>query len=184
MTVPFALHGPPPILVRPSPEWRDPFFEMAREFAAEGDPRYEAGLADFAGYLASVARFEAGVSLPPDRVHMSEWWLSDGERLLGGVRLRHRLIPVLERDGGNIGYDVRPSARGRGLGHRILALALERARANAMTRVLLTCEHTNAASIRVIEAGGGVSSGQAISPVTGAPMWRYWVELGASDPVQ
>lgn len=169
-----------PVLVRPSAERRDAFFEMAREFAAQGDSRYEASLSDFAGYLAHVARFEMGRALPADRVRMSEWWLSDGERLLGGTRLRHRLIPLLERDGGNIGYDVRPSARRRGFGHRILALALEQARACAMPRVLLTCERTNIASIRVIEGAGGFRSGQAISPSSGAEMWRYWIDLGVA----
>jgi len=166
-------------LVRPSPEWKDAFLAMAREFAADGDSRYVTSGAGFAGYLAHAARFEAGRDLPPDRVRMSEWWMTDGECLLGGTRLRHRLIPVLERDGGNIGYDVRPSARGRGLGHHVLSLALEQARAHGMTRVLLTCERTNLASIRVIEGAGGFRSGQAISPVTGAEMLRYWIDLGA-----
>jgi predicted acetyltransferase len=150
---------------------------MAREFEEHGDPRYAPAMADFAAYLRESAQFAAGSELPPDRVRMDVWWLVVDGELLGGSRLRHRLIPVLERDGGNIGYEVRPSMRGRGFGHRILALTLAKARRLPLSRVLLTSECDNHASARVIEAAGGVRDGRSTSPHTQNQMWRYRIDL-------
>lgn len=172
-----ALHPPDPAprLVSPRESLRDGFVEMAREFADSGDDRYALARTDFDAYLAAGRRFAADADTPPDRVPMDELWLVDGDRVLGGSRLRHRLIPALERDGGHIGYDVRPAERGRGYGHRLLALALLRARRLGLDRALLTCETANAASARVIERAGGREIEGSISPRTGAAMRRYWV---------
>lgn len=151
--------------------------DMAREFEAEGDDRMAPVLADLAGFYASVEAFAAGEDLPVDRVQQTQLLLFRGERLLGSVRLRHRLIPVLLKDGGNIGYEIRRSERGRGYGSAILALSLLEARRIGLDRVLLTTAEDNPASIRVIEANGGVRDGEAISPNTGARMLRYWITL-------
>ena len=100
-----------------------------------------------------------------------------GERILGGSRLRHRLIPVLELDGGNIGYEIRPSERRLGHATQLLALTLERARGLGLARVLLTVEPGNLASVRVVEKNGGVTGKATRSPNTGARMRQYWIDL-------
>jgi predicted acetyltransferase len=82
------------------------------------------------------------------------WWVED-DRVLGRVAIRHRLTPALEKVGGHIGYDVRPSARGRGHATAILAAVLPLANSIGIDEALLTCDETNAASRRVIEANGG-----------------------------
>jgi len=165
-------------LDRMSRDHRDAMRELAEEFRREGDPRFDPLLDDDAAYFESVARFERGVDLGPDRVPMSHFVLFAGERLVGASRLRHRLNPFLERDGGNIGYEIRASERGRGYGRAILALTLDAARALGLERVLLTAAFDNAASLRVIEANGGVADGDAISPRTGVRMLRFWIDLG------
>lgn len=151
--------------------------EMAEEFRAEGDPRLEAVIVDPEAFFACVEQFERGLDLPPDRVPQYHYLLFRGDRVLGGVRLRHRLIPVLEIDGGNIGYEVRPSERGRGHATAMLGKVLEEARRLPLERVLLTAALTNAPSLRVIEKHGGVRDGTTTSPHTGEIMQRYWIEL-------
>src|SRR5262245_22435218 len=42
-------------------------------------------------------------------------WMVEGDRLLGGIALRHTLTDFLLNIGGHIGYSVRPSERRRGL---------------------------------------------------------------------
>jgi predicted acetyltransferase len=59
-------------------------------------------------------------------------------------------------EGGHIGYDTVPSSRGRGIATEMLRKALPIARKLGLSEVLLTCNDTNSASIRVIEANGGV----------------------------
>jgi len=80
-------------------------------------------------------------------------------------------------DGGNIGYEVRPSERRRSVGRELLRLTLDEARRIGLRRVLLTTEPTNLGSIGVILANGGVFTDTSISPNTGRKMNRYWVTL-------
>lgn len=150
---------------------------MAAEFRAEGDERFELLFADGGAFFAEADRFAAGRDLPEDRVPQTQFLLFAGSRLLGGARLRHRLIPVLEQDGGNVGYEIRPSERGNGYATALLALILDEARRLGLPRVLLTAALTNRASIRVIEKNGGVQDGTSLSPRTGEVMLRFWIRL-------
>lgn len=150
---------------------------MAREFHAEGDPRLDPVLSDIDAFFETTERFRLGRDLPEDRVQQTQYLLFRGSDLLGGARLRHRLIPQLLLDGGNIGYEIRKTERGKGYGTRILALMLIQARGMGLDRVLLTAGHANIASRRTIERNGGVPDGESISPNTGERMARYWIEL-------
>lgn len=150
---------------------------MAEEFRKSGDGAIGLVLEDPEAFFARVERLARGRRLPANRVRQTEFVLLRGERALGVVRVRHRLVPALHRDGGNVGYEVRPSERGRGYGTSILALALDEARRIGLGRVLLTAEPANVRSLRVIERNGGVPDGEATSPVTGRRMLRYWIEL-------
>lgn len=166
-------------LVRLEPRHAGDLVDMGQEFLADGDPRYADLLADVDYYFALVERFTHGRGLPANRVPQDYYLLYGGARLLGGVRLRHRLLPVLRRDGGHIGYEVRPSERGRGRATAMLAATLERARERGLPRVLLTVAETNPASWRVVEKFAPRRDGTSISPATGERMRRYWIELPA-----
>jgi predicted acetyltransferase len=93
------------------------------------------------------------------------------------VRLRFWLLPALEVEGGHIGYDVRPSARGRGFGTMALHLVLVEARRRGLQRVLLTADADNHASLSIIQKNGGVFSGQALSAARGKLINQYWIDL-------
>jgi predicted acetyltransferase len=81
--------------------------------------------------------------------------------MLGGIRLRHRLSERLWQDGGHIGYDIRPSERGKGYATKMLELVLEKARERGLPWVLLTVDPSNVASIRVMEKNGAHKIGKA-----------------------
>jgi len=81
----------------------------------------------------------------------------------------------LLRDGGNIGYIVRPSMRGQGIATEMLALVLDEARQSGLKNVLLTTDTTNEESRNVIERNGGVLDPVKVDP---AQDWlRYWIPL-------
>jgi predicted acetyltransferase len=151
--------------------------EYAREFADAGDSAFVLPGNDPGAFLARVELFEAGKDLPENRVRMTWFWLLRGDRIVASSRLRHELIPVLLLDGGNIGYDVRPSERRRGIGRELLRLTLDEARRIGLSRVLLTTETTNLGSIGVILANGGAFADTTISPNTGRTLNRYWIML-------
>ena len=51
---------------------------------------------------------------------------------------------------------IRPSKRNQGYGKKILQLALLKAKALGINKVLITCDETNIASKKIIEASDGV----------------------------
>lgn len=164
-------------LCRVTPENSSDVEGYAREFAAAGESYFALPGGDVGAFLAHVAMFESGKDLPENRVRMSWFWLLQDDRILASSRLRHELIPVLLLDGGNIGYEVRPSERRRGVGRELLRLTLEEARRVGLRRVLLTTETTNLGSIGVIRANGGEFADTSVSPNTGRTMNRYWIGL-------
>jgi predicted acetyltransferase len=90
-----------------------------------------------------------------DRVpHRVLWWVADGE-YVGRVRINLELNDSLRDFGGHIGYDIRPSARGRGHATALLAAALGIANGFGIDPALLTCAPDNVASRKVIERNGG-----------------------------
>jgi predicted acetyltransferase len=114
-------------------------------------------------------------------VQQTTWWLVEGDTYLGRISIRHALNDSLLFEGGNIGYDIRPSARGKGLGTLQLALALPKAREIGLTRALLTCDWDNVRSARVIEANGGVFQDEVPVPGKTRINRRYWIDLRATQ---
>ena len=117
-------------------------------------------------------------NLKPDRVGEDKYWLVDDETayFIGEIAVRHRLNEALLQRGGHIGYGVRYSEWNKGCGTRMLALALDRAKALGIPRVLITCNDDNPASARVMEKNGFTLEDKI--PVTrdGATILtrRYW----------
>jgi predicted acetyltransferase len=170
-----------PALIDPTPRLRESFLEAVAEFRADRDfptPWFvtdvdSPALTNPAAFAAYVARLLAertadGVRRP-GFVPMTTLWWADGETMLGRLAIRHRLTPALERAGGHIGYDVRPSARRRGHAIAMLAAALPVARSFGIEEALLTCDEWNIASRRVIERNGGRFVDMA------GHKRRYWV---------
>jgi predicted acetyltransferase len=104
-------------------------------------------------------------------------WLTHAYTFIGRVNIRFRLTPELERWGGHIGYEIRPSFRRRGFGTHLLSLAIPTARASGLSGLLLTCLDTNIGSIKVIEANGGQLIGVSPHPYHEDQVSRrYWIE--------
>lgn len=155
-----------PVLTDPSVRYRRSFSAAVKEFQADTDygPSWfvtdirEGELDDesaFEGYVARVVAERTEAGIVPGFVPMTTLWWVEGEEMLGRLAIRHFLIPRLERAGGHIGYDVRPSARRQGHATAMLRAALPVAAGLGITEALLTCDDTNVASRRVIEACGG-----------------------------
>lgn len=183
-----------PELIAPTTAAHASFLEAVKEFQAEGrgvpgdesmlgwdithfgarweDPRV------FAEYVERVrAQAREDGPLPEGWVPTTTLWYVDGERhdiFLGRLSIRHRFTPRLLEWGGLIGYDVRPSARRRGHATSMLRAALPVARELGLDPVLLTCDHDNIASRKVIEANGGVFEDQRGEKL------RYWIGTGSA----
>ena len=164
-------------LVQVTRRCSDGLIEMAQEYRDAGEFAYQSCLEHGVESFFAEVDQNRGVVQPPERVQQDHYWLLRGDRILGSSRLRHTLIPRLELDGGNIGYEVRPSERGQGLGTLLLSLTLREARRIGLSRALLTAVCDNAASIAVILQNDGRFTDTTISTRTGKTMNRYWIEL-------
>jgi predicted acetyltransferase len=167
-------------LITPRVDFKDEYLGMMDEFERSGESYWFFAEArqDFATYLYKMDNFTRGEGLPFGFVPFHIFWLvRDDARILGELRLRHRLTDMLAIEGGHIGYNIRPSERRKGYGTLQLRLGLEKARELGLERVLVTCDDDNLPSAKIIEVNGGVLSGRAISPESGVPVRQYWIEL-------
>lgn len=168
-------------LVTPEMRWESAYRAMVDDFAAAAECDYAAHLLPpgeaWEELIARLRDHARGRRLGIDQVAYDTYWLVRDGELLGVSKLRHDLTDALRMEGGHIGYAVRPAARGRGYGTRLLALTLARAAHRGLRRVLLTCDRDNVRSARVILANGGVFEGESPSPHTGRFVSRYWIDL-------
>lgn len=109
------------------------------------------------------------------QVTASRFWIVENENYLGAIELRHVLTPFMLEAVGHIGYNVRPTARGRGIATWALKAILPHARSIGLARVLLTCDEQNLPSARTIETNGGVLE-DVRSTELGVKR-RYWIDL-------
>lgn len=124
----------------------------------------------FAAYVAAqIADAEDGSARRPGWVPATHLWYVDRATFLGRLSIRHRLTPWLRDYGGHVGYDVRPSARGRGHATAMLRQALPWCRELGIDPTLVTCDIDNVASRRVIEHAGGRYEDQRDGKL------RFWV---------
>lgn len=131
-------------------------------------------------FLNECRRMEDAKKVPADLVPQSTYWLVNGSnRVVGIVRVRHRLNERLLQYGGHIGYYVRPAERGKGYGKLALRLGLERLRALGVSRALVTVNPKNAPSMGVVLANGGIQDGQGTDPATKEVVNRYWIEMNS-----
>lgn len=127
----------------------------------------------FATYVQTVlADAEPDSVRPEGYVPSTTLWWVEGDTYLARISIRHSLTPWLLEQGGHIGYDVRPSARRRGHGTAMLRAALPLTAELGIDPALITCDHDNIGSRRIIEACGGVLEDRR------ADKLRYWVPTG------
>jgi predicted acetyltransferase len=172
------------VAVRPSVEFERAFVAMLHDFEIN-DPEhatfYAPARKDFEKYVQSLADEELGLNLKENFVPCSHrWLLSPAQELVGVTRVRHRIdTPFLTENGGHIGYDVAPSSRRKGYGHRAFAVALMEARRLGLPRVLMYASEENLASRAVIERGGGILEDISFSDFWQEQLCKYWVNVPA-----
>jgi predicted acetyltransferase len=174
-------------LVLPSSEYKDSFIEAVKEYQADTEhplsyreDSYRTFVIseledDFDAYVQKRLSQSSGENLPPGYVPQTDYWLVDNEEFIGRVSIRHELSERLQRIGGHIGYDIRPSKRKRGYGSAILKLGLEKAKELGIEKVLLTCDEGNVGSRKIIEKNGGVLENKVTNPETGIDKLRFWI---------
>lgn len=129
----------------------------------------------FADWVHRCRRYRRGLDLP-GRLVPATFLLAevDGE-VVGRSSVRFELNDFLAREGGHIGYGVRPAFRRRGHATEILRQSLVIARAEGIGAALVFCDDSNVGSATIIERQGGVFDGYVEPAAGGERMRRYWI---------
>jgi predicted acetyltransferase len=165
-------------LVKPLIKYKDSFFEAIEEFEKE-----EKGYSEFFDeyknkfddFILKLENAEKGIGLEEGYVPYTYMFLVDDNKYIGTVTIRHKLNEVLEKEGGHIGYDIRPSMRRKGYGTEILKLSLPIAKQIGLNRVMLTCDDNNIASWKIMEKNGAVIDEKY--DYKGRYKRRYWIDI-------
>lgn len=169
-------------LAVPTPADESAVMNLRNEFLAAGERLLGAGgLENYHVYdewLSHVQAIRSEHTVHPDLPPATTLLCWLGDELAGTVEIRHRLTDFQMDFTGHIGFSIRPSRRGQGLAARLLALALEECRHFGLSRVLLTCSRTDAASRKAIEANGGILENE--TAYEGDIRCRYWVAVPAA----
>ena len=118
-------------------------------------------------------------TLPAHYVPSYDYFFVDGDKFIGVVHVRVRLTPHLLKFGGHIGYGVNPKYWNMGYGKQLLKIALENYKDLIYEdRILITCDDTNIASAKIIEANGGILDNKIENTDLGETFLtrRYWID--------
>jgi predicted acetyltransferase len=150
-------------LCRPSIAFEQTYLAGLDELEADGDlskwiylgaAPMDAPRTDFESYVQRLLAREQSplAGFVPDTVY----WAFRESEMVGRISLRHELNESLLREGGHIGYIVRPSARRQGVATEMLRQILLTESARSIGRLLLTCDEDNLASEKSIRKNGGI----------------------------
>jgi len=171
------------LLVEPKPEHEKAATEYLAEFSAEPVIPGAAGLEnfpnDYAGWLEKLAADSDYDNLKPGRVPASTFWIvrEEDEKIIGIIDIRHYLNDFLLKQGGNIGYAIRPNERKKGYATQAVALGLEVCRNLNITKALVTCDKDNLASAKTIINNGGVLENEVTDSELAEVLQRYWISI-------
>lgn len=166
-------------LRKPEIALADSYFTFIEEMRANGEKIWDS-VTMKAGERPEefVARLLRGEASPePGLVPESTYWAVIGGEVVGRIAFRHHLNENLQEFGGHIGYEVRPSRRGRGVAKEMLRLLLQIEEVRAAGRVLLTCAPNNTASNRTILANGGMLTATKFVEKWQRDTNYYWIAL-------
>lgn len=120
-------------LLTPTTDLQDEYLDFYNEWKDSGETMIPWVItkdpSNFPAMVQELLDAHNGINLPESWVPDSTYWLvTDNNRIVGAVNIRHSLTEHLFNAGGHIGYGIRPSERRKGYATKLLALSLEKRR--------------------------------------------------------
>ena len=170
-------------LIRPSIDYKDDYLEALKEYHDEGRYLYQdiARLThDFDGFIEEL-KTEKGYPHQPyqdwvEPVPETIVWLVKDKKYIGTVDIRHRINWHLEKWGGHVHFNIRPSMRGLGYGMKILKKAIPIINYIGVDKALITINPEDKVGIRIVESCGAVFEDETVATDCFPAMRRYWLD--------
>lgn len=170
-------------LVKPHVRYKDSYLEALREFQHEG--RYK-----FLNIEQIEQNFETFIDdLNQGRRHLHkpyvDWvepvaetvlWFVKDNHYIGSLNIRHRLNWHLEKWGGHVNFNIRPTMRNKGFGKKILQKGLPYLSYLGIDRALITVSPNNKAAIRIIEFCDAKYQDETQDTEQFPARKRYWLD--------
>ena len=106
-------------------------------------------------FYGRISRLACRDTLPEGWVLTRYYLLRDGDELVGAANIRCEDSDFILNHAGHIGYAVAQWKRNQGIASAALGMLLPIAGSFGLERVVLTCDHDNEPSKRVIMKNGG-----------------------------
>ncbi len=138
-------------LLTPTTDLQDEYLDFYNEWKDSGETMIPWVItkdpSNFPAMVQELLDAHNGINLPESWVPDSTYWLvTDHNRIVGAVNIRHSLTEHLFNAGGHIGYGIRPSERRKGYATKLLELSLEKTKELNIEKVLVVCDEVNTAS--------------------------------------
>ncbi len=164
--------------------YKESFYKYYLEYTTETSKHnhlylelYEMGYSNYEKYVKKLQNQQEGNELPEGWAPSHTLFLIDNDDIKGVIRIRMNLASeYLKKFIGHIGYDIKPSERGKGYGLEILRQGLVKAKELGLLEVLILCSEENIASRKIIEENGGIYE-STINDPDGESLKRYWIRL-------
>lgn len=168
----------------PSKRLKDSYLSLVSEFKDRDEDLVPFPLgfdtSDFGAFLNKLEDARKGLGLAEGFVANTTYWLvTENEEVVAVSNLRHELTEALRKEGGHIGYGVRPSARRLGYATRVLEETLNEAKLIGIQRCMVTCNKENTGSAKAILKNGGILEGEMQLKDKHYLSQLYWINISA-----
>ena len=173
-------------MVFPSIAYKSRAIEFINEFYAYGSQIHGSGSLDrflressYEEWLKKVLRDLdiANISEPKVPALTYFYVREEDDKIIGMINIRLALNDFLAREGGHIGYSVRPTERKKHYATSMLKEASRVCRKIGIKDVIVTCDKANIGSASVIKNCNGELDAEFFSDTYGEVIQRYVIKL-------
>lgn len=176
--------------VFPCQEYQQQAAEYIREFYEYGSEINGSGALNrylrestYERWLDKVRRDLDLANIAEDKVPACTYFYvrEEDNQIVGMINIRLALNDFLRKEGGHIGYSIRPTERRKGYGTQMLRETLRFMKRMEFKQVLLSCDKDNPASAGVIRNCGGILEEEFYSSVFHSVIQRYHILLKETE---
>ena len=172
-------------MIFPSMEYKKKAIEYINEFYEYGSEINGSGSLDrflkestYEKWLESLNASLDIANIPDSEVPKITYFYvrEDDEEIVGMVNIRLSLNDFLRKEGGHLGYSVRPTERRKHYATMLLNEALKVCDRLGIKEVLISCDKNNIASAGVIKKCGGILKNEYYSEIYQVELQMYQID--------